>query len=208
MRRWLQEVLARLEDQPRGTHSLFNLGSIVLSAAALGQCLPPTLLASVLADFRQHAQPEHHRQVGAGRPAGLHSRLKHHVTQLGCIPHLVSACTASLRSGRQRSQTAAGSQGALPCRCTRLTRTCCAAQLACLAYALAALDQLSVEALADLCAPLCQLDPAELPNEELYQLRMVRHQAWPLPDVRLGRPCSQQAGLQLSTDGHRQRCGC
>ena len=47
-------------------------------------------------------------------------------------------------------------------------------QIAHLAYALAALDQLTAEDLADLCQPLAELDPAELPNEELYQLRMVR----------------------------------
>ena len=49
----------------------------------------------------------------------------------------------------------------------------CAVQIACLAYALAAVGQLQANSLASLVQPLSGLDPEELPNEELHQLHMV-----------------------------------
>ena len=68
--RWVEELLARLQRQPQGTHSLFNLGSIVLSAAALGHQLPADLLRMVLADFHKQAQASDHRQV-SGQCSGM-----------------------------------------------------------------------------------------------------------------------------------------
>ena len=47
-------------------------------------------------------------------------------------------------------------------------------QVVCLAYALAAVEQLGAQDLEVLVQPLADLDPQELPNEELHQLRMVR----------------------------------
>lgn len=58
-------MLEKLEQQPPQTHSLLHLGSIVLSAAALGQALPQRLVDGILHRFCTHAQPSDHRQVPA-----------------------------------------------------------------------------------------------------------------------------------------------
>ena len=75
--RWLTTVLQRLQEQPLQSHSLLHLGSIVLSAAALGQQLPEKLLDSILHRFCTHAQPSDHRQVHHCKPARPSAMLRY-----------------------------------------------------------------------------------------------------------------------------------